>query len=77
MDENHSQVSGCRYFVVDNNGDGSPCILVRWPGGKKEIVAVMTNTTYGHEHAEALCDIYNERAAQTEREAAAGKELQA
>lgn len=54
-----SPVEGCRYSVIDNNGDGSPCIVARWPIGKREIVATMTNTDYGHEHAEYICEKMN------------------
>ncbi len=52
-------IEGCKYSVIDNNGEGSPCIVAKYPSGRTEIIATMTNTEYGHEHAEYLCDQLN------------------
>lgn len=64
----HTPIEGCRYSVIDNNGEGSPCIVAKYPSGRTEIIATMTNTEYGHEHADVLCEQMNARIAERNKE---------
>lgn len=47
-----------RYHVVSTS-NGDPAVEARFPDGRREIVAVMTNTEMGHELADMVCECRN------------------
>jgi len=62
----YPNVRGCRYKTIADFY-GNPCLVAVKPSGREVIISIMNKDEHGYEHAEALCDAFNERAAQAER----------